>query len=110
MQATYLQKKNITAPHFGKDDILVENYRFNPVHLLDDFESYSEFDFYLDTGTDIYLCRFTAQATQSIEKFPTPHSPIHYLIFKKLSTQTYREHLSQAVSLLKKLQSNTEFQ
>ena len=99
MKATYSEKKNIVAPHFGEDDILIENYRFNPVHLLEEFESYQEFDFYFDTGFDIYLCRFTTNAIHSIEELSSPHSPIHYLIFKKIPTQTYLAHLTQAIHL-----------
>jgi hypothetical protein len=44
--------------HFGSDDIVIDDYRFNNVHELpNEWNEHQEVDFYVDTHIDIYLVR-----------------------------------------------------
>ena len=44
--------------HFGTDDVLIDGFRLNPVHIIiEPVVANTEFDFYLDTCKDCYLLR-----------------------------------------------------
>lgn len=90
--------------HFGKDNIILEDFCFNPVHIVPKrFEYDREVDFYLDTGYDIYLVRFRHNNKNKITFIyrNSEDSIIYICIEKLLDGKEFKNELNLAVRLLK---------
>lgn len=56
MKGIKARRRSLCRPHFGCDDMMIDNFIWNHVHLIPDtWQQNQEVDFYLDTGDDIYL-------------------------------------------------------
>lgn len=71
--------------YFGKDDIIIDNFRLNAVHIIPDFwTENTEVDFYLDIGYDIYLLRIRKNKNNRMIICPASRlCPIVYIIIEK---------------------------
>ena len=89
--------------HFGKDDVIVDGIRMNPIHQLPDceWEENQEIDFYMDDREQIYLLRIRNNDQNSISFYDDDYNPIRYIVVQMRVIDTY-ESLRQIIRTLKK--------
>lgn len=86
MKEQLRRKRNLKDQevHFGEDDIILSGYRLTPVHCIPKhIKMMQEFDWYLDTGYDIYLLRLrnSTGLTNSITICPADRiCPMIYIV------------------------------
>lgn len=100
-----IKNQKRTKPHFGKDDIIIEDYHINAVHMLPEkFTKDSEIDFYLRTYYDVYLLRFRHRKKHRIYICPaTKTCPLIYIIVEtQLHVDTFLEDLNNSIKELEK--------
>lgn len=90
--------------YFGDDDILIDRFRLNPVHMMNEpFEPDAEFDFYMDTGKDCYLLRLRNNSKNTIAlcKHAANDYDFIYIVVEKPLNLSIHEELALIVSKLK---------
>lgn len=93
------KRREICECHFGDDDIRIEGWRLNNVHVIPEYlEEDQEVDFYLDTGEDIYLLRLTKNRKNSITFC---EGDVVFIIVERLFTSDILTELSNIILLLK---------
>lgn len=98
--------------HFGDDDILVDNFRLNAVHYIDgSYPKNAEYDFYLDTGDDMYLLRLQ-NISENIVIFVNRENlgidfPLTYIIVRKYLLEDIIEELKIVIRKLKNIGFDT---
>lgn len=98
-------RKN-TKIHFGKDDIIIDTFRLNAVHVIPDFWTKdTEVDFYLDTEYDIYLLRIRNNKNNKMVFCPASKlCPIIYIVVEKsFKPQEFYKELTQIVYKIKEI-------
>lgn len=100
------KRRIMCRTHFGKDDIMIDGYRLNPVHIEErPYKPDAEFDFYLDTGYDAYLLRLRNSSNNEI--ILCKHNPLHYdfiyIAVEKTLSLSFKEELKQIVAKLKNI-------
>jgi hypothetical protein len=110
-----LIRKNKCKPLFGIDDIIIKNYKLNPVHdILWAVEFYFdkkeltelEIDFYMDTGKDIYLLRLQDNPQNKIiftNKCNNRNTLVTYIIVLKKLSKNINKELEIIVKKLKEI-------
>jgi len=105
------KRRKMCMVHFGDDDIVIDGFRLNPVHLIDEppHRPEAEYDFYLDTGDDCYLLRLRNSPHNRIVL--CKHDPIYYdfiyiVVEKPLLSGMYEE-LKFIVDKLKNIEIPT---
>lgn len=87
--------------HFGDDDIVIQNVRFNSVHFLpENFCEIGEVDFYMDTGEDIFLLRFINSDKNKLTF--VAGEPIYIIVEKRVSCNVMEE-LENSLILLENI-------
>ena len=68
--------------HFDDDDIIIDDFRLNPVHILPQgqWNKEQEIDFYMDDGANIYLLRIINRNENIIKLIDDKHNSIRYII------------------------------
>lgn len=95
-----------TKIYFGKNDIIIDEFRLNAVHVIPDFWGKdTETDFYLDTGYDIYLLRIRNNKNNKIVFCPVSKlCPIIYIIVEKsFNSQEFYKELIWIVDKIKEM-------
>jgi hypothetical protein len=92
--------------HFDEDDIIIDNFHLNSVHIIPENISDSlEIDFYLDTGKDIYMLRLQNKhenAIHFINKYNKKTTLLTYIVVRKTFEASINEEL---LIIIKKLKS-----
>lgn len=84
----YLWMSRKMKPHFKDDNINIDGWIFNAVHILPKILKINdEIDYYLDTGKSFYIVRFIFTEKNSVEQII--NKPIDYIIlnFSKFETE-----------------------
>lgn len=77
--------------HFGKDDVIVDGIRLNPIHQLHEceWEENQEIDFYMDDREQIYLLRIRNNDQNSISFCDDDYNTIRYIVVQMRVIDTY---------------------
>jgi len=93
------KRREIFECHFGDDDILIEGFRLNNVHIIPEyFGDNQEVDFYLDTGYDIYLLRLRNNDKNQITFC---EGDLVYIIVERIFSSDIESELRNIIHLLK---------
>ena len=95
---------NLKQIHFQSniDTIIIDDFCFSPVHIISEFNNYTEFDFYLDYNKKIYLLRFNDLVNKdTIEIFTDKFNPVSIIVIRKLN-QSIELNLKHFISLFRK--------
>jgi hypothetical protein len=93
--------------HFGEDDIIIDNFRLNPLHIIpENISDNSKIDFYLDTGKDIYLLRLQNNNENKIfftNQYNKKITLLTYIVVRKTFKANINEELSIIIKKLKSI-------
>jgi hypothetical protein len=93
--------------HFGEDDIIIDNFRLNPVHIIpENISDNLEIDFYLDTGKDIYLLRLQNNDENKIiftNRYNKKITLLTYIVVRKRFERNIKEELLVIIKRLKSI-------
>ena len=80
----YLLKRKKYRPHFGKDDIIIEDIVLNPVHFLPEVEwrENQEADFWMDDKSDFYLLTLCNSGENSVTLGEDEINKYRYIIIR----------------------------
>ncbi len=93
------KRREMCSCHFGSDDIIVDGFIFNNVHVVPDvWAEDQEVDFYLDTGDDICLLRLRNNDKNQITFC---EGTIMYLVVEKKMGSNMLEELRCVVAGLR---------
>ena len=102
---TKLRRRKMCEIHFSDDDIMINNFRLSPVHIISEppYESEIEFDFYMDTGLDCYLLRIRNNLNNTITlcKHDTNYNDLICIVVEKLLLLNIDDELKCIISTLK---------
>ena len=94
--------------HFGEDDIWINGFRFNPVHIIPEISGeISEIDFYMDTGWEICLLRIH---NSPLNKITFCSGEITYIIVEKELHFEIKKELKIITEILKEIKIPRDFQ
>lgn len=87
--------------YFDENDILIENYRLNSVHIIpEQTKNITETDFYMDTGNNIYLLRII---NNNQNKITFCDGEIIYIIVEKPISLKIEKELEIIIRILEKI-------
>ena len=87
--------------HFGEDDLWINGFRLNPVHIIPEIAGeITEADFYIDTGWEICLLRIR---NNPVNKVTFCMGEITYIIVEKTLRFKIEKELEIITKILKKI-------
>ena len=87
--------------HFGEDDLWINGFRLNPVHIIPEIPcEITEADFYMDKGSEICLLRIR---NNPVNKITFCTGEITYIIVEKTLRFKIEKELEIITKILKKI-------